>query len=132
MTTYRKPLVDKEGNYIIPVVDSMDDYSESEIDTQRKWIDGKTIYKKTIYLGTLPDSTTKTVPHGITNLGLLIKIEGAVDYSGSPHFQLPINFPGTTATTIRTFINGADVSIGTGMDRTDYTGYVTLYYTKTS
>lgn len=108
-------------------------YSTSEINTGFTWVDGKTIYKKTINFGTLPDTTTKTMPHGITNLGTLISVEGAAKSTGgSPYFQLPINFPGTEATSIRAFVDSTDVRVGTGMDRTDYTAYVTLYYTKNS
>ena len=37
-----------------------------------KWLDGKTLYSKTIYISALPNSTTKTnYQHGISNIDLI-------------------------------------------------------------
>ncbi len=135
MSTYRKPLVDKDGNYIIPVVDSMDDYSTEEVDTQRKWIDGSPIYKKTVACGVLPNAAIKTVAHGITGINRIIKMEGYA-YRSSPNtLWVNLNWPSTSSAAASIAI-GADltnISIFTGTNRTEYAeSYVTLYYTKTS
>lgn len=39
------------------------------------WIDGKTLYRKVISVGSLPNNTTDLVAHGISNLYQIIKIE---------------------------------------------------------
>ena len=45
------------------------DYSTSEVDTGYTWTDGSPIYKKTINIGALPNATTKSVAHNISNFG---------------------------------------------------------------
>lgn len=108
-------------------------YSTSEQNTGFTWIDGKTIYKKTIDCGTLPNNTEKTVPHGISNLGRVIKVEGYA-YTGVTNVTFPLPFPWiTSAGTVGLLIGATTINIATGFDRTGFTEtYVTLYYTKTS
>lgn len=110
-------------------------YSTTEIDTGYTWIDGSAIYKKTINVGTLPSSpTTKNVAHNISNLGTVIKIEGIYSNSGN-NFVSAVNSPISSSNAdsyIRTTIQGSNIVVNVGMDRSDLSGYVTLYYTKTS
>lgn len=109
------------------------DYSTIETNTGSTWIDGSAIYKKTLNVPALPDSTTLSIAHNISNLGTVINIEGTChDSSG---YQLLMNSPRTSTTDanfIRTIIHGIYVDIITGTDRSSYSGYVTLYYTKSS
>lgn len=107
------------------------DYSTIEINTGAKWIDGSTIYKKTINFGTLPNATEKTVAHGISNLGRVIKVEGYA-YNNDVFFPLP--FPWTNASSsVGILIGATTINLGTGLDRTGFTeSYITLYYTKSS
>lgn len=111
------------------------DYSTSEVNTGIKWVDGKNIYRKTIYTGNLPNNdTAKNIPHGISNLDYVIKLEGTYSNNDGT-YTFPTQVPsvgGDNTAAIRTFINGNNVVIHTGMDRHLLSGYVTLYYTKTS
>lgn len=52
------------------------DYSTTEIDTGKKWIDGKHIYRKVINVGALSDANQKTIAHGISNFNRAISLEG--------------------------------------------------------
>lgn len=93
------------------------------------------IYKKTIDFGTLPDNALKTVPHNISNLGYIVKIEGiAKRATDGIFFQIgnALN-PDSQSFSVSIHISADDANIGitTGMDRTDMAAYVTLYYTKT-
>lgn len=110
------------------------DYSTNEVNTGAKWIDGSTIYKKTINFGNLGNATTKTVSHGITGLAQLIKKEGLVKNANG--IYLSLDSPSTASTTplgyIRTIVDSTSISINTDIDRTNDTAYVTLYYTKSS
>lgn len=109
-------------------------YSTSEAATPFTWIDGKTIYKKTIVFGTLPNSTVKTVSHGISNPELFVKIETIVT-NGNPsdlvQQTLPFasnssNFDNTQLTVTKT-----DLSVDTKSEYwANFTGYITLFYTK--
>lgn len=104
-------------------------YFTTEQDTGSTWIDGSTLYKKTIELGALPNATTKAVSHGISNLNIVVKIEGFAVINGR---TLPLPHVST----------GQDSHIGIeadrsyvvvktfNYDRSGYTGYITLYYTK--
>lgn len=128
-------LHDANGEVIYPQTISDMDYSTSEQDTGCKWIDGKKIYKKTVDIGTLPNATTKSVAHGITSIGTFIDAKGsALRSSDSIWFQIP-NVPNPTAgidTGIGLTVSSSNIEISTGRDRTNMTGYVTLWYTKTT
>lgn len=118
-------------NYIknkptIPV----ESYSTSEVDTSTTWIDDFTIYKKTIDIGALPDTGTKTVAHGITGFVMLIDVAGSFS-DGTNSAPLPYSSP-TTTKNIQIYVDDTNISIVTGEDRSSYSGYVTLYYTKIS
>lgn len=59
------------------------DYSTTEKDTGKKWIDGSPIYQKT-YVVTPKDVTFSnytSVPHGISNLGKILSYNGFIKYS---------------------------------------------------
>lgn len=110
-------------------------YSTSEQNTGFKWIDNKTIYKKTVDCGSLPNNTTKNTSHGISNLSRIILIEGiAFRTADNIFFQLN-NSPHPTvgvSSSINVTVNSSNITIVTGSDRSNMTAFVTLYYTKTS
>lgn len=109
------------------------DYNTTEVNTGAKWIDGRAIYKKTVNTGTLPNDTEKTVPHGISNLGRVLKVEGYA-YNGTNDATFPLPFVWTNALScVGVLIGTTTINIRSGVDRTDYTeSYITLYYTKSS
>ena len=108
-------------------------YSTSEQDTGFTWVDGKHIYKKTVNFGALPDSTNKTVAHGISNLSRVIKIEGT-SYRPDQSKFTPLPSPGVSDSTYSTNLqmDATGVTIFTGFDRSNETAYVTIYYTKSN
>lgn len=110
-------------------------YSTTERKTGEKWINGKDIYCKVVDIGYLPNNDDKNVPHGITNFGSLVRVEGrALRSSDNVWFQLP-NVPNPRVnlnTAIVITVNQTDVVIGTGVDRSNMAGTVTLWYTKSN
>lgn len=109
------------------------DYSETEVSTGVKWIDGKTIYKKS-YSKTII-SNTQTFSLGITNLYEIVKIEaiwhaGGVLTNGMP---TTISFPGDSSNNnsicILSYNNTAEINSN---ERTGMKGVITIYYTKSS
>lgn len=107
-------------------------YSTSEVDTKVKWIDNKTIYRKTVNIGSLPNATTKTVAHGISNLGYIINISGSAKYSNTGAC-IPIPLVTNNATTqVLVTVDLTNITISGGNDRSDASGYITLWYTKSS
>lgn len=109
---------------------SFSDYSTTEQNTGRLWIDGKTIYRKEINLGSLTDTTPKHVPHGIANLSTVVSLTGFVT-NGSVFLPLPLARYNNFASQIGLFVNMTDIVVEPGNDRTAYTGYVVIEYTKT-
>jgi hypothetical protein len=106
-------------------------YSINEVDTKVKWINGKTIYRKTVATGVMPNRTRKLVAHGISNLGFIISMSGSA-YGNSTY--LPIPYADTTAAnSLGIYASSTDLIIFTGQDMSYLTtSYVTLYYTKTT
>ena len=118
------------ANHFIAVYgNDQDSYSTNEMETNAKWIDGKTIYKKTINFGALPDATTKSVAHGISNIGYIVKLEG-ITFNSTRWLPLSLASPATVSTNIMLSADSTNVTIITGIDRTSDSAYVTLYYTK--
>jgi len=108
-------------------------YSTSEVKTSKVWIDGKSIYRKVIDFGALPDTTQKTVASGVDfSTAFLVKMYGVCKHSGSNVcFALPFSNPATLEYSIMLNIdNQNNVVVTTGTDRTEYTGYVIIEYTK--
>lgn len=107
--------------------------SASEMDTGNTWVNGKTIYRKIIATGSLPNTGQSDVPHGITGLDDLLNIEGYCD-NGATRLSLPF-VSTSTASVISVYIPSSltthvriDVS---SADRSGYSGFLILEYTKT-
>ena len=107
----------------------IDNFSTSEVATNRRWIDGKIIYRKIINFGSLPNLATKDVAHGITGIDNFISITGIVD-AGTYQYNLPEAHP-SDANNKYLFADADDVSVQTGGDATAHTAFIVLEYTKT-
>ena len=140
MATYRKLLKNRAGDTIIPVVDTIGDYSTSEVDTGYHWIDGKKIYKKTFVVSIPNSGEGINVTHNISNLDLYIKYEGSIVWSnGNTTRAIPSSYIENGS-----FLGGYHITcqlgaktattfgINYGTAFRGGTAYITLYYTKTS
>lgn len=68
--------IDYTGSSVPAGWEEVADYSTSEINTGKTWIDGKPIYRKVIEY-TKPDHKTSTaIPHNISNLGTIVNVYG--------------------------------------------------------
>ena len=108
------------------------DYSTTEQDTGIKWIDGKTIYKKTI-VSSLPNATEKYIPSGISDIDTVIKLEGFAQNESGGGFTLPSVTPAGVSYSVSLGFSKAQnnsISLNAGVDRSTFTGYLTIYYTK--
>lgn len=106
------------------------DYSTTEQNTGRLWIDGKTIYRKQVNLGSLTNTTPKSVAHGISNLSTVVSLTGFAT-NGTVFLPLPLARYNNFASQIGLYIDTTNVVVEPGNDRTSYTGYVFIEYTKT-
>ena len=110
---------------------ALTDYSTTEQNTGRLWIDGKTIYRKEISLGSLTNTTPKSVAHGISNLDTAVSLSGFAT-NGTIFLPLPLARYSNFASQIGLYMDTTNVVVEPGNDRTAYTGYVVIEYTKTS
>lgn len=107
------------------------DYATGEVNTGSRWVDGRPIFRKTVDVGAMPNATTKNVPHGIVNLGTLIKLYGTTQGAGDFHPLPAPAHPVGAAHRIHVMLSSTDIIITTGEDLSAYTvGFVTLEYTK--
>lgn len=118
----------EEGNTTI-TLNRYSNYSEKEIDTHTTWIDGKTIYKKTVRTG-LISSGTKQKAHGIENLVTVVKMEGIAININREFVVLPRGHKDNEHDGISLQLLGDNIKIVAGAFNEFADSYVTVYYTK--
>lgn len=107
-------------------------YSTTEALTGGTWIDGKVIYRKVINYGAMPNNSSKTVAHGISNLQRMIDIS-AIMGTSSAWRLLPYSPPDSLANSVQISSDGGNVWTQTGSSAwTTYSAYIILEYTKTT
>lgn len=110
---------------------NVDLYSTSEVKTNKVWIDGKPIYRKTIDCGNLPEAgVMKTVEHNISNLGKIVNFSGLM-FNAVGH-QMPFPWPWENSEFNSYFIDSTYIYLDTNANRSEYSIIVTLEYTKTT
>ena len=94
------------------------------------WIDGSEIYEKTIDCGALPNTTSKSVNHGIENLDRIISIDGISKDNNLNNIMFPhINTVGAASTSL--YVTSTTIVIRSFSDMSTYNStYVTLRYIK--
>lgn len=115
----------------VKIASALTDYSATEQNTGRLWIDGKTIYRKEINLGSLPNAVPGSVAHGISNLSTVVSLWGFAT-NGTVFLPLPLARYNNFASQIGLYADTTNIIVEPGNDRTAYTGYVIIEYTKTS
>ena len=107
-------------------------YSTTEQNTGKKWIDGKTIYQKTIEVNN-PVSTgvATSVAHGISNLSEVIDIKCIASMSNT---YMPANtFGGSSNYYSSVLVGQTNVQYEMKWGTSEFTKLVvTLYYTKSN
>lgn len=95
------------------------------------WVDGKTLYEKTINFGSLPNAGTKSIPHNIENAAEIWIHEGHVNDLASG-LSLPVSHPHTeyVKNSWNCAVDHTNISFTAGMDRSGFSAVVTVRYTK--
>ena len=106
-------------------------YSLSEVNTGMTWVDGKSIYKKTLRYNNTTIANNTSINHGISDIYRVVKIEAHID-DNRYHIAIPSTANGSgndlgirANSTVIQFVGNDSWSAGA----TRYI-YVTLYYTK--
>ena len=105
-----------------------DAYSTTETLTNKTWL-GNAVYRKVVDLGALPNTTSKSVAHGITGATSWRAIYGLANGGSSIGFPLPYA-DATPANCVSLYTDGTNIHVAAGSDRSGYTGYAILEYTK--
>ena len=94
------------------------------------------MYRKVLVINSLPAKDVETkYPHNIANLDMFIKITGIASYKdGTTLYQMPIPHVGALANTnsVQVIRNDDSIALANGRDRTMWSGYLILEYTKTT
>ena len=132
-------IADEDGENAVNVLNELNkiedllpniEYSQTE-QVVGTWTDDKPIYRKVIYVSSLPNASTMTISTGISNLDDFVCIRGTVS-NGSTFFVLP-SYRADDVAGIEMWIDTNNgITIKTGMDRTGYHANIILEYTKTS
>lgn len=117
----------------IKLGDIQDIYSTEEIKTNKVWVDGKPLYRKTIYLEKLPSTTGTDIEYdcGFTNNVSVKKMYGYA-YSSNLGFVFPLPFVGQHYISLNFHAKTNKLGVYVTIDRSGFTGHVTLEYTKTT
>ena len=127
-------LVPSAGLYTVTKPIGMADIYSTEEKEVGLWIDNRPLYQKTINLGTMPNNTSKTVAHGISNLDSIISFQGYYKNSNSGGI-IPLSFTHRSALNeqLQLSADNTNITVITATDKTALTEcYVTILYTKTT
>ena len=114
---------------------NVNNFSTNEVEIG-KWINGETLYRKTINIGTLPSVPGQKIKnHDISNLGAIVRMYGyAYSYGSGSYIPIPFSPSASTAVAgIAVLATSTDVRVQVAQDQSAFTVcYVTIEYTKTS
>ena len=105
------------------------DYSTSE-KVVGTWVDGSTLYQKTINFGALPNNSQKYVSISGISINKIKELKG-YSTSGSTTMSLPFTGLTDLSDAVPLFVNEMGLGVATGKDRSSFTTtYITIKYTK--
>lgn len=114
----------------------IDEYSTTETKTNKVWIDGKPIYRKVINFGALPNNTTKSVAHNISNMETVVSANliGYYNLSQGGNCVVMPYIGSDFAHSVGFYLNGTYVycKSGTSLSASYPNSYATIEYTKTT
>jgi hypothetical protein len=107
-------------------------YDERKVGT---WVDGKPLYRKTVYRSSLPNSTSTNYQHGIANVDTIFLDSGHsfIRWSSGSTAPLPYLSTSYSSAVDVNSVSSTTYTVNThGTDRSALSGYFTFLYTKTT
>jgi hypothetical protein len=95
------------------------------------WL-GKPLYRKVINFGSLPNTTTKNVDHGISNVEQWVTVRGLAMNSDKTALSIPATNSDNNTYALNISVTKTQVRVQASIDRTSFSAYTILEYTKTS
>lgn len=111
--------------------------STNEVKTNEIWFNGKPIYKKMIYIQSLPNATATTYQHGISNVDKIWcdMSNSFLDWNNASG-SAPFSYIGGTSFNsmieIRAFTSSSFILDTHSTNRSSLSAYITIKYTKTT
>lgn len=106
-------------------------FSTDEVKTNDVWIDGKPIYRKVFSVSALPNNTTMSIAHGISNMGEVVHIYGTAHYAADKiYISLPSADPDGANYAIAIKVKLSNILIVTKSNKSDLSGKIVIEYTK--
>lgn len=96
-----------------------------------EWVDGSTIYEKTVYIAALPNATTTEYETGLSNITPISFDNILIFQSGNTSKAPYLNMNSTVWIAIQFNANGK-IYFGTNTNQSSTSAYVTLRYIKSS
>lgn len=103
------------------------------------WIDGSTLYEKTVYIASLPSTTAQTnYAHNINNIDKITNYDGIIQFNNATNITAKFDRIGTSTNvldfgnTLAMTVTNENIAIIVGKDRSACSAYITIQYTKTS
>lgn len=129
-TSSTDALSSNQGNVLNNKIEKIGEYSTDEVDTGKKWIDNKTIYRKTI-VGTSKITQGSTLNHNISNIGEYRTVINACFYSNNNIWSQ--TYANQNSFVFIDAINSTNISFNVGTSWSNlFIPTVTIEYTKTS
>ena len=132
-TSVSNALSANQGRILNEKITNATTYSTEEINTEEKWVDGKDIYRKVIYIGILPDDAKEKYAHNILNMDYLVQLN-VTWYDTVDGKFWPLNRYDNAEAYIKFSCDKTNVQCETVYTWSDRTKdcYVILEYTKTT
>ena len=124
-------IVDYDGTAIptgYEEVEETEDYSTSETNTGKKWIDGKPIYRKVISIPSF-SANTITVDTGLTTIEEIVNFGGSYSRTGyTRRYSIDNTYMAEWDINLTTGV----IDLATANQYVTFNGYIILEYTKTT
>lgn len=122
-----------QGNTLVSIANAFnkgDIYSTSE-KMIGQWQDGKPLYQKTINFGALPNATSKSKAHGVSNIGTVVSATGFAS-SNSNYYMIPNISTNTVGGNVSIIVDTTNITLTTGTNYSSINCYIILKYTKST
>ena len=106
-------------------------YSETEQKTGGYWIDGKPIYRKVVS-SKLPNNTTKTIAHSISNISQITKLSGLLNINSNNTLFVALGLEDPNDKYTYYTVDKTNIVAYTNWDGSSTTCYFVIEYTKTT
>lgn len=124
-------LEETQQDYVLQSLLEADNYSTDEVATGKKWIDGKTIYRKVLDIGAISTGGSKNIAHNVANFSEYTHIEG-IAKANDLYMTLPFTAVAAATYNVQIQMSATDVRVYCAPGSFISSGFIVIEYTKTN